>query len=254
MNWQGEGIMPLDRRLSKTVIMFIILWGVLFGICFSASKEEMPKFPDLFAHNNIILSPEHTLGRLMVAGGDAVVDGKVNKEIVVIDGNLTIKSGATVTGRILVLGGSAVVEQGANNKYSPRIIAPQGHPLVPILVSMILFSGGVSLIILPFTFWVIGHLFIKTSWYTRAKEVFLKIERRWPVLYIAASLGISAFMLAVFTMLAWETLFYQKMGFIDDSFVWLIRYYETPLLDKIMIIISDIGFGISYIVIVALSF
>jgi len=61
-------------------------------------------------------------------------------------------------------------------------------------------------------------------------------------------------MLTVFGTLAWETLFRNTMVLFDDSFVWLIRYFANPVLDKIMIILTDIGFGTSYMVIVITSF
>lgn len=80
------------------------------------------------------------------------------------------------------------------------------------------------------------------------------IERRWPVLYIAAGLLLSALMLLAFITLAWETLFHNAMSLFDDSFVWLIRYFANPILDKVMIVISDIGFGTSYIIIVGTAF
>jgi undecaprenyl-diphosphatase len=71
---------------------------------------------------------------------------------------------------------------------------------------------------------------------------------------VAVSLLLSALMLAAFSALAWETLFKSAMSLFDDSFIWLIRYFSNPVLDKIMIIISDIGFGTSYIIIVGCSF
>jgi len=54
--------------------------------------------------------------------------------------------------------------------------------------------------------------------------------------------------------LAWETLFNSTMNLFDDSFIWLIRYFSNPGSDKIMIAISDIGFGTSYIVMVGTAF
>ncbi|AIF50189.1 hypothetical protein UFO1_0634 [Pelosinus sp. UFO1] len=76
-------------------------------------------------------------------------------------------------------------------------------------------------------------LFKRTKWYSPIKEKFLTIEQRWQVLYIVASLGISALMLTAFGILAWETLFRNTMVLSDDSFVWLIRYFANLVLDRI---------------------
>lgn len=237
-------------------VRWIVVLGSLFvsmGVGFSAARDSSEEFPDVFVHESTSITSGQTIGKLMVAGGNAKVSGKVTDGIIVVDGNVTVQRGATINGRVIVLGGSATIEQGAMVERKPWVIAPQGHPLVPVVVTAFLLLGAVSLIILPVLFWVIGHLFKKTPWYLPAKEQFLAIERRWPLLYIAASLGISALMLAIFATLAWETLFRNTMGLFDDSFIWLIRYFAGPNIDRIMIIISDIGFGTSYIIIVAVS-
>lgn len=237
-------------RVIKWIVFTFIGLLVLTTVCFSATRKNVEEFPDVFVHENTSIGAGQAIGKLMVAGGDASVGGTVTDGIIVVDGNLIIKSGARITGRVVVLGGSAMIEQGASVEYKPWTIVPQGHPLVPVVVGGLFLIGAVSLIILPVLFWIIGHLFKRTKWYSPSKEKFLVLERRWPALYIVASLGISALMLTAFAILAWETLFHNEMVLFDDSFVWLIRYFANPALDKIMITITDIGFGTSYIVIV----
>lgn len=238
-------------RVVKCVVFAFMGLLVLTSVCFSAARKNAEEFPDAFVHENTSIAARQAIGKLMVAGGDASVEGTVTDGIIVVDGNLIIKSGATITGRIVVLGGSAMIEQGASIEHKPWVIVPQGHPLVPVVVGVLFLMGAASLIILPVLFWIIGHLFKRSKWYPPIKEKFLAIEHRWPALYIVASLGISALMLTVFGILAWETLFRNTMVLFDDSFIWLIRYFANPVLDRIMIIITDIGFGTSYIVIVA---
>ncbi|GMA97285.1 phosphatase PAP2 family protein [Pelosinus sp. IPA-1] len=240
-------------RVAKWIVFALIGLLVLTSVCFSANRKGVEEFPDVFVHENTSIPVGQAIGKLMVAGGDASVGGRVTDGIIVVDGNLIIKSGARINGRIVVLGGSTMIEQGASIEHKPWIIVPQGHPLVPVVVGGLFLIGAASLIILPMLFWIIGHLFKRTKWYSPIKEKFLAIERRWPALYIVVSLGISALMLTVFGILAWETLFHNEMVLFDDSFVWLIRYFANPSLDKIMIIITDIGFGTSYIVIVAIT-
>ena len=246
--------MSLYRKFSSTVIIAVIVLVVSLSIGFSAGRKNLGEAPDVFVHSSISIVPEQVIGRLMVAGGDATIAGKVTDGVIVVDGNLIVNPGATVVGRIIVLGGSVRVEQGARTEYRPWNIASQGHPLVPVVVAAFFLIGAVSLILLPVLFWLIGHFFKNTPWYPPVKEKFLLIERRWPLLYLAASLFLSALMLAAFSALAWETLFRNAMNLFDDSFIWLIRYFSNPVLDKVMIIISDIGFGISYIIIVGAAF
>jgi undecaprenyl-diphosphatase len=240
-------------RVVKWIVFAFIGLLVLTTICFSATRKNVEEFPDVFVHENTSIGAGQAIGKLMVAGGDVSVGGTVTDGIIVVDGNLIIRSGARIAGRVVVLGGSAMIEQGASVEYKPRTIVPQGHPLVPVVVGVLFLIGAASLIILPVLFWIIGHLFKRTKWYSPIKEKFLALERRWPALYIVVSLSISALMLTAFGILAWETLFHNEMVLFDDSFVWLIRYFANPALDKIMIIITDIGFGTSYIVIVAIT-
>ena len=155
----------------------------------------------------------------------------MTENIIVIDGNVTIESGAIINGRVIVIGGDIIIRQGAKLEERPWIIAPQGHPVVSLVVGIFLLLGASSLIILPVVFWLIGHLFKKAAWYPIIKGKLLAVQRRWPTLYIAASFGISALILTVFATLAWETLF-----------------------RNVMISITDVGFGVSYLVIVAISF
>jgi len=241
-------------RVVRWIVLAFMGLVIFMSVCFSAAREGLEKFPDAFVHENTSIAVGQAIGKLMVAGGDTKVGGTVTDGIIVVDGNLIIQSGAMIHGRVVVLGGGSMIEQDVSIEHKPWVIVPQGHPLVPVVVGAFLIMGAVSLIILPVLFWFIGHLFKKTKLYSPVKEKFLAIERRWPALYIVASLGISALMLMALGMLAWETLFRNTMVLFDDSFVWLIRYFANPTLDKIMIIITDIGFGTSYIVIVAASF
>ncbi|MCE5285444.1 MAG: phosphatase PAP2 family protein [Pelosinus sp.] len=246
--------MSQNRAFFKMVILGSIFLILSLNIGYSAERESLEEVPDIFTHSSITIASEEVVGKVLVAGGDASIAGKVTDGVIVVDGNLIVKSGATVVGRIIVLGGSVIIEQGASVEEKPWIIAPQGHPLVPVVIVVLFVIAAASLILLPVLFWLIGHYFKKTLWYRAVRGKILIIEQRWPLLYVATSLLLSALMLVVFSTLAWETLFRKAMNSFDDSFIWLIRYFTSPVLDTIMIIISDIGFGTSYIVIVSAVF
>lgn len=244
----------IHKKIIRIALLGVMPLYFFLGICFSAERESLEEAPDVFVHSSTSIIPEQVVGKLMVAGGDAIIAGKVTDGVIIVDGNLIVNSGAAVAGRIVVLGGSVRTAQGAIVQYQPWIIAPQGHLLVPVVVAALFFLGAASLILLPVLFWLIGHYFKKNRWYSPFKEKLLLIEHRWPLLYVVASLFLSALMLAAFSTLAWETLFRNTMSLFDDSFIWLIRYFSSPVLNKVMIVISDIGFGTSYIIIVGATF
>lgn len=243
------------RRYRKAFGKFTLLLAfciIFINICFA--KESSEEFEDVFVQENVIVKAGQTIGKLMAASGNVIVEGTVTDGIILVDGNLTVNPTASVKGRIVVLGGSVSIEDGAKVEHSPWVIVHQGHPLVPVVVAGLLLLGAGSLILIPMLMWLIGYLFKKTPWYLPVKEKFLMLEDRWPFLYVLLTLSISAFMLAAFGTLAWETLFRNTMGVFDNSFIWLVRYFHNPVLDRVMIIISEIGFGTSYIVIVGVSF
>lgn len=246
--------MVLVKR--KWMIFFsalVIIWSLLImNVVFSGNDSV--EHPDIFIHEDIQIGVNQTIDRLMVASGSAVVAGKIQEGIIVVDGNVTIESGAIIKGRVVIIGGDITIQQGAILKENPWVIPSQGYPLVPLVVGFCLLLGAASLVLFPVVFWLIGHFFKKTSWYSVVKEQFLAVQRRWPTLYIVASLGISAFMLSVFAALAWETIFRNAMGLFDNSLIWLIRYFASPGVDRGMIFITDVGFGVKYGVIVTVSF
>jgi len=61
-------------------------------------------------------------------------------------------------------------------------------------------------------------------------------------------------MLTAFSALARQTIFSKNMELFDNTFIWIIRYFASPGVDRVMIFITDIGFGIKYLIIVASSF
>lgn len=86
--------------------------------------------------------------------------------------------------------------------------------------------------------------------YDRAAAYVRRLQQRWPLLYAAATLLFSAAMLALFAQLAWETMFEKTMTAFDNGMFWLVRYFASPDLDKVMIFISALGYGWPYAAIV----
>lgn len=78
----------------------------------------------------------------------------------------------------------------------------------------------------------------------------MKLQERWPSLYIITGFILSVAMLFSFLDLAWDTFFQTSTVLFDDAFIWLLRYYTSPALDKFMLFITDIGFGKGFAIIV----
>ena len=233
--------------------MLVMIWSLLMTSVAFCSDDAV-KYSDVFVHEDIAIRTDQTIGRLIVASGSAIVAGHVTKWMIIVDGNVMIEFGAMVDGRVVVIGGDINIQQDATLKEEPWVIRSHNLVLVPLVMGIFYLLSGASLILLPVIFWLSGHYFKKTSWYIPVKERFLAVQRRWPAIYIVISLGISVFMLTVFSALAWETIFRNATALFDNTFIWIVRYFASPGVDGVMMFITDIGFGIKYIIIVITSF
>lgn len=241
-------------KMIVSLNLLVIAWLLLpIGVAF-CSENDRDEHADIFVHEDIRISNNQTIGRLMVANGNAIVAGHVTEGIIIVDGNVTVESGAIVNGRVIVIGGELITGEGATFKKDPWVIRAQGFPLVPLVVGSFLVLCASSLILFPVVFWLIGHYLNKKAWYSAVEEQFLAVQRRYPIFYIVVGLLISAIMLTAFAMLARATVVKNTMGVFDNTFIWLVRYFASPGVDKVMLFITDIGFGIKYISIVLASF
>ncbi|WP_371377605.1 phosphatase PAP2 family protein [Sporomusa aerivorans] len=246
--------MAKNRRIACCILACFLGILVFMNAVYSAAGDDKEAYTDEFVREDIYIGSGQVVGELMVAGGNAVVAGKVTEDIVIVDGSLTVEPGATVRGKVFIIGGDVTIQPGANVKHRPLVIAPQGHPLVPVVIGAVLLIGAASLVALPILFWIAGRLFKKTPLYPILQELLTAVLRRWPALYVIVSLAVSAVMLTVFTTLAWETLFRRSVELFDNAFIWLVRYFASPSLDTSMIFISQVGSGVSYSVLVGAAF
>ena len=89
--------------------------------------------------------------------------------------------------------------------------------------------------------------------YLRVIYWFLELQRRWPAMYIAITLSISALMLFAFSQLVWHTIFRSTMDIFDNIVIGLVQYFATPLLYQIMLFLTNLGYGYTFIAMVLLS-
>lgn len=218
---------------------------------FGAEKAEAP---NILSHEAVNVAADQVIERLLVAGADATVAGTVKEGIVIVDGNLRLAPAARVRESIVVLGGRVEQEPGAQVEGYLISIPPQGFPILNLLVGLLVLITMLSLVVLPLLVWLIFHFGQRFSAFRRGMDWLHNIQDRWPVFYIALTLGFSCSMLVLFGELAWKTMFRHAMGVFDNTIIWLVRYFATPLADQMMIAISNLGFGYSYAVVVIAAF
>lgn len=202
-----------------------------------------PGHSDVFARENIRIEAGRTIGRLLVAGGDAAVGGTVEKGVVIVDGALFLTHDAHIKGPVVVLGGHVTWEEGARLE-KPVLALPAGNtPVAGLAAAGLLLLVAAGLVILPVAGWLTVRALSSARPYLWVKQQFLLLQQRWPALYIVFNLAISGLMLAIFAEMAWETLFRRQMDLFDNIFIWLVRYFASPGLDRLMIAISELGYG-----------
>lgn len=238
-----------NARLTGGLVCLLLLPSIVF-----AYDGENNKPADIFSHHDIQIETNQVIHRLLVADGNAVVMGNIQAGIVIVDGNLFIAPAAQINGSIIVLGGN--VEQQPGSQISGHLfnLQPQSFPMMNLVIGSLVLLTILSLIILPLLLWLVLKFFERFPCYGRLKSRFYRIRNRWPLLYIIFTLGLSCSMFALFSELAWKTVFRHTMGMFDNILIWLVRYFANPTLDRIMIFISQLGYSYIYGVIVVAAF
>ena len=241
-------------RYRRFVIVCCIVAAAVCLLSVAGADDDAPEYPDVLVHDDTVIEAEQKVGRLMVSNGNAVVKGRVTEGILVADGNLFVAPGARVSGNVFVLGGDVTVGPGGRMEKAPVVIAPKGHLFVTVIVGSVLFLCAASLILVPAALWLAGRLLKKSGYYRPVRRLAGRLEDRWPWLYILLSFAVSALMLAAFAFMAWNTLFRDTLALLDREFVWLVRYFANSRLDRLMIFISDLGQGVYFAGMLAITY
>jgi len=236
------------KHRGLLIIFLCLIAASILGFLIFANNT--PKAQNLFSYKDIVITQEQNIKTLMVAGGNVIIDSNIRGHIFVVDGDLTISASSKVAGQIVVLGGKVTVAPQAELRYRPFVFLLHNHPFIPLVVASLLSLGALSLIAIPLLLWLIGYYFKRSPLYQPVKDKLLELQECWPSLYIVLGFVLSAGMLYLFLNLAWKTFFKASTALFDDAFIWLIRYYANPALDKFMLFITDIGFGKGYGIIV----
>lgn len=239
---KGGNFLYVRKLLFNALLVLLLSLQVVATVHNDRGSEQS----DIFAREDIRIESSQTIGRLLVTGGDATVAGTVEKGVVIVDGNLFLTSGAHIKGAVVVLGGHVKREEGAWLEKPVLALAQGKAPVAGFVVLGLLLLGVVSLVAFPIAVWQTARILKNTRPYLWVKERFLLLQRRWPALYIVFTLAVSGLMLAFFAEMAWETLFRHQMDVFDNVLIWLVRYFASPGLDRVMIVISELGYGYLY--------
>ena len=233
-------------RLKNTLLGICTILSLFFFNADIHSSPALPhNAPDLFARGDIHVEAGRRIGRLLATGGTVTVSGVVEKGIVVVDGNLILTADARSKGSVIVLGGYAEREPGAILERMMLTLDPLNVPIVDFVVYGLLLLGIVSLAAVPAAIWTVAQITkkIPPSVWVCLKQYLTLVERHWPARYIAVAVSAGALLSTFFAEMAWETIFRHQMDFFDNLLIWLVQYLSTPKLDRLMIVISEYGFG-----------
>jgi len=249
VNFFGEGRgQALKTKGLVLIVLFVILLAV--QVVKAASNDMANEQSSVFSHEDISIESSQQIERLLVSSANAVVAGTITDGILVIDGTVTILPGATVDGKVIVLGGQLRNESGVALEYDTWVVPPGNVSYTRIVLGGLMVLFIITLVMAPCVLWLGFGFLGKLPAAIRVKGRLQEFRRRWPAFYIVFSLAVSASMLLGFSLLAWQTVFRHATGIFDNAFIWVIRYFASPGLDRIMVTITNLGFGFSFGVIV----
>ncbi|MDR3589201.1 MAG: phosphatase PAP2 family protein [Negativicutes bacterium] len=233
------------------VMALLLLAAAVAGVL--RPERQVGEAPDVFSRGDIVVGQEQYIGKLLVVDGKAAVSGRVTRWLAVIGGDLAVNPGAEISGGVFVLGGELTIERGVNFAPAFRIVLTPGSPLILLMVWTLMAAALTVAAISVLLAWAFIRWLRRVDGYNRLLRVIPLSLRRWPGLFALVGLAVSGFLLAVFVHLARETIFFHEADFLDQVVIWLTRYYATPTLDKIMVVITYIGSGYAYVLLAPVS-
>jgi undecaprenyl-diphosphatase len=237
------------KKLLIAVIVIMLGTTVPAAVRHGKAGED----DSVFSHKDIYIASGQRVEQLLVSTGNAVVAGTVREGIMVVDGSSTVLPGAKIGGKIIVLGGSLQNESAAMPDNAAWVIPPRETPYTGTLLAGLTLLLITGLVAAPYCIWLTFRLAKRAPVVMRLSNRLLDIQHRRPVLYLGITFAVSAAMLIIFSVLAWKTIFRQAAGVFDNAFIWMVRYFASPDLDRIMVATTNLGSGFSFGVVVVVA-
>jgi len=115
-------------------------------------------------------------------------------------------------------------------------------------IKSILIIGAACVFLIIVGLWFMLWYFRRSRFYPQLRDSFVALLEKNPGLYITFSLCISVLTLVVFGELTWKTLIHNTMVMFDNVVIELVRYYASPSIDKVMLVITKLGSASFYAV------
>ncbi|MDG0793812.1 DUF2572 family protein [Cohnella ginsengisoli] len=87
--------------------------AILMLLCF-ASFPKATEAASLYEHQNTTVSATQTVEDVVVIGGDASIAGTVTNTVVIVGGDVRVRSSAHIKGAVVIIGGDLILEDGAD--------------------------------------------------------------------------------------------------------------------------------------------
>ena len=232
----------IDRRRIGGAVALAVL--MLLAVFWPREPEQEPV--GVFSRGYSHIRQGERISKLLVVKGSAVVEGEVAVWMAVIEGDLQVRSGGKVSGAVLVLHGQASAEAGASLSPWLLVVVPPGSPLFGALKWLLALGVLAVSLLTGIAGWLAASRLRRTRIYTRLRRKIIVYLGRQPWLLSLAGLAGSGFFLALFLHLTEETIFQQEADLFDNIVIWLVRLFADPMLDKVMVAITQLGSGYAY--------
>jgi membrane-associated phospholipid phosphatase len=233
----------VKNNYAKLIIAGVILIAAVALI--RGWMPERPSYPDIFAQHDVTVAAGERWGTVLVVNSNAQVAGTVNR-LIVLNGNLMVTSSGRLEGLTVVLGGNLFTQEGAYVWQALRIVLADESKVTGIIVGSLLLLLIVGLPAVAWPIMVATRHLQGIPVYHRLEKNLLFLEQRKTWLFLLLGLTVSAVMLTAFFHLAEEAVWAHEMDLFDSISVWVVRYYASPTLDKIMLGFTDIGSAYFY--------
>ncbi len=230
-------------KARKWLIGAIILAAAALLVWLSLAGRPESKIPDVFSPGNITVVPGQTVGKLLVADGDAVIAGRVTGWLAVIGGSVTLQTGGRIDGPLLVLGGNFLAQPRPAHTPPIVFIMSAGSPFIAPLAWTLIIGAAVVPLTVALLLWLLTARMRRAAIFRRILNVLHANGQRWPGLYALLGLAVSGFLLALFVHLTQETIFHHETDLVDRAVIWLVRQLATPAADNAMIVVTALGAG-----------
>ncbi len=231
---------------ARKLLIGLIILALAFLLNAAAlAGQPETELPGVFSQGDIAIAPGQTVGKLLVADGDAVVAGRVSGWLAVIGGGVTLQPGGRIDGPVFILGGYLLSQSGPSIVPPIAIVLPPGYPLSSIL-AWLLAAAVAAPLAAALLLWLLAIRLRGTALFGRVLAVLRDNRRRWPGLYALIGLAVSGFLLALFAHLTQETIYHHEADLVDRAVIWLVRQFATPTADKAMIAVTALGSGAVY--------